>query len=67
MALMLGNLHDALTAAGASPELALKTAEEVAVYENRLAQVESKGDVVQWMVGANIALSLIIPGKTFFF
>ena len=66
MALMLGNRHDALTEAGATPELARKAAEEVAVYENRLAKVESKLDVVQWMVGANIGLTLIILGKTFF-
>lgn len=66
MALMLGNLHDALQAAGASPELARKAAEEVAGYENRLAKVEPKLDVVQWMVGANIGLTLIVLGKTFF-
>jgi phage shock protein A len=66
MALMLGNLHDALTAAGATPELARKAAEEVAGYENRLAKVEAKLDVLQWMVGANIGLTLLVLGRTFF-
>jgi hypothetical protein len=63
MALMLGALRDALVTAGAPADKAEKAAEEVAGYENRLAKLEADLTLLKWMVGANIALSLIILGK----
>lgn len=58
MALMISTLYDALREGGASDENARKAAEEVAGYDNRLHNVESKLTLLTWMVGANIALSL---------
>lgn len=73
MALQLGILRDALLEAGASTESARKAAEEVAGYESRLAgmdmrlvALDNKVDRLAWMVGVNIALTLLILGKTFF-
>jgi hypothetical protein len=63
MALMLGALRDALVAAGAPDDKAQKAAEEVAGFENRLAKLEADMSLLKWMVGANIAVSLIILGK----
>jgi hypothetical protein len=58
MALQLGALREALIEAGASPEKADKASEELASYENRLANLETKVAVLTWMVGTNIALTL---------
>jgi len=72
MALQLGALRDALTEAGASPEKASKAAEEVAAYENRLGSIENKltaltgrVDLLSWMAGFNLAISVAILGKVF--
>jgi len=62
MALMLGALRDALVAAGAPAEKD-RAAEEPARYENRLAKIEADVSTVRWMIGANIALTLIVLGK----
>jgi hypothetical protein len=58
MALQLGALREALIEAGASPEKAAKAAEEVASYENRLASIEGRLQVLTWMVATNIVLTL---------
>jgi len=63
MALMLGALRNALVAAGAPAEKADRAAEEAARYENRLAKIEADVSTVRWMIGANIALTLIVLGK----
>ncbi len=63
MALMLGALRDALVAAGAPAEKADRAAEEAASYENRLAKIEADVSIVKRMIGANIALTLIVLGK----
>jgi len=52
----MGDLRAALVNAGASDDLASKAATEVATYETRLANVESRLSVLTWMVGANIAI-----------
>lgn len=57
MALQLGSLRDALREAGASEETARKAAEEVAAYENRLASLENKLNLLTWMVGFNLAMT----------
>ncbi len=63
MALMLGALRDALVAAGAPAEKADRAAEEAASYENRLAKIEADVSIVKRIIGANIALTLIVLGK----
>lgn len=65
MALMMSQLFDALRLAGAPEDRARAAAEEVAAYENRLANVETKLAVLTWMVGANIALTIAVVVKLF--
>ena len=61
MALRMGHLFDALRQAhGVSEDDARRAAEEVANYDNRIARVESDLTVVKWMIGTNIALTLVI-------
>jgi hypothetical protein len=70
--LQLGALREALIEAGASPEKAAKAAEEVGTYENRLAGIEAKlalldgrVNLVQWMLGFNLAMTLAVAGRLF--
>jgi hypothetical protein len=72
MALQLGALRDALLDAGASQEKADKAAEEVASYENRLAGIETKlvtldgrVNLLAWMVGFNLVMTLAILWRVF--
>lgn len=72
MALQLGALREALIDAGASPEKANRAAEEVASYENRLAGVETKlvaldgkVNLLTWMVGFNLAMTLAVLWRVF--
>jgi hypothetical protein len=61
MALRMGHLFDALRQAqGVSEDDARRAAEEVANYDNRIARVESDLTVVKFMIGTNIALTLVI-------
>jgi len=62
MALQLGALRDALIEAGASPDKAAKAAEEVAAYENQLAEVKADIRLLKWMVGFVIVLQLGLYG-----
>lgn len=57
MALQLGALRDALIDAGAKPEKADKAAEELAGYENRLANIDARLTVLTWMTGFNLVLT----------
>ena len=63
MALMLGKLHDALISANVPPDKAREAAEEVAGFENRLANIETKLSVLTWMAGTNIVITLGILWK----
>lgn len=65
MALMMSSLYDALRAAGAGDESARKAAEEVAAYDSRFAKAESDLNLLKWMVGFNIALSVAVLLKLF--
>ena len=65
LALRLSALREALIEAGASPEKAAKAAEEVAEFEFRLSRIESRLDVLTWMVGFNLALTVAIVGRLF--
>ena len=63
MAVMLGNLYRALVTAGAPDEDAQKAAEEVAGFESRLAGIDSRVTLLQWMVGFNLVLTTAIAIK----
>ena len=63
MTVMLGNSYRALVTAGAPDLDAQKAAEEVAGFESRLAGIESKVSLLQWMMGFNLALTLGIAIK----
>ena len=65
MTLMLGRLFDALRAGGTPEDKAREAAEEVAAYESRLSNVETRLAVLTWMVGANIALTVAVLVKLF--
>jgi hypothetical protein len=72
MPVMSGEVYDALTEAGASPEKARKAAEAVAGYENRFAGLEGRllkmdGDLtlLKWMVGFNVALTVGVLVRLF--
>lgn len=64
MALRLGALHDALLDPG-NAEKALRAAEEVAGYENRLASIDTRLAVLTWMVGFNLVGTLTILWRLF--
>jgi hypothetical protein len=51
VALQLGALRDALVDAGASQASAVKAAEEVAGYDNRIAAIDTRLAVLMVMVG----------------
>ena len=44
---------------------AAATAEEVASFENRLANVKPKLTLLTWMAGFNIAVTFLVLGKLF--
>ena len=66
MALMLAKLYTALREAGVDDVKAREAAEEVASFENRLANVEASLTILKWMVGFNLALTIAIVGMLFF-
>jgi hypothetical protein len=65
MALMVSEIYDALKEAGASEDKARKAAEAVAQYDSRLAAIERKLDVLTYMVGVNIVVTLGLFWKVF--
>ena len=66
MALMLAKLYTALREAGVDDVKAREAAEEVASFENRLANVEASLTILKWMVGFNLILTVAIVGMLFF-
>lgn len=65
MAVMMGELYDALRSAGAEDEKARRAATEVAGFENRLSTFDGRVSVLTWMVGFNLALTLALVSKAF--
>ncbi len=65
MSTMIFEVYDALKVAGATEEKAKKTAESLANYESRFNKVESELNLLKWMVGFNIGLSVAILLKLF--
>ncbi len=65
MSTMISEVYDAFREAGASEEKARKAAEAIAAYENRFAAIERRLDVLTWMVGFNLAMTVAILWKVF--
>ncbi len=77
MALMLGQLLEALREVGAGDKSAPAAAEKVANYDNRLAGIEarlsgvearlgsmdSRTSVMTWVIGINVAITLVVLAK----
>ena len=73
MATMIGEVYDALRAAGAPEPEARKAAEAMAAYDPRFGGIESRmssleGDMklLKWMVGFNIAVTVMVLGRLLF-
>ncbi|MDQ6869842.1 MAG: integrase [Pseudomonadota bacterium] len=65
MALVMSKLYAALRLAGVPDDNAISASEEVAGFENRLASVESRWNLLTWMVGFNVALTAAVVVKLF--
>ena len=72
MAVMMGNLYSALKQAGADEDNAKKAAEEVAGYENRIADLKTeltgiRGELslVKWMIGFNLVMTVALVARVF--
>ncbi|MDP1526627.1 MAG: hypothetical protein Q8M20_12515 [Rhodocyclaceae bacterium] len=65
MSTMIFEVYDALKEAGATEEKAKKAAEALAAYENRFNKVESDLNLLKWMVGFNLAMSVGVLLKLF--
>ena len=66
MAIMLSKTYEALKAAGAPDDKARDAAEEIAAYDNRLANIEADVRLLKWMMGLVLAGVLSLVVKTFF-
>lgn len=63
MALMNADLYDALKEAGVSEQKSRQAAISVANYESRIAKVESGIEILKYMVGTNILITLGVLWK----
>jgi len=62
----MGALYDALRLADIPEEAARKAAEEVADYDAKINRIQRDLDVLKWMVGTNVAISLGVLGRLLF-
>jgi hypothetical protein len=62
---MIFEVYDALREAGATEDKAKKAAEALAAYENRFNKGAGDLNLLKWMVGFNVALSVGILLKLF--
>ena len=63
MSLMIAELYDALTEAGASEETARKASQAVADSEQRLANIESELKTMKWVLAILVASHLALFAK----
>jgi len=63
VALQLGAVRDAFRAANVPDDLAGKAAEELAAYDERLAKIDTRLTLLDWMVRTNIGLTLLLLGS----
>ena len=66
MAIMLSKTYEAFKAAGAPDDKAREAAEEIAAYDNRLANIEADARPLKWMMGLVLAGVLSLVVKAFF-
>ena len=66
MAIMLSKTYEAFKAAGAPDDKARDAAEEIAAYDNRLANIEADVRLLKWMMGLVLAGVLSLVVKAFF-
>ena len=66
MAIMLSKTYEALKAAGAPDDKDRDAAEEIAAYDNRLANIEADVRLLKWMMGLVLAGVPSLVVKTFF-
>lgn len=62
---MIFKVYDVLKAAGVTEDKARKAAEALAVDENRFSRIEADLNLLKWMLGFNLALSVGILFKLF--
>jgi hypothetical protein len=72
MSTMISEVYDALKEAGASEEKARKAAEAIASTENRFSRIEGEliamrgeQNLLKWMIGFNLAMTIAILWKVF--
>lgn len=65
MAIMMGKLYAALRAGDIPEDRAIAAPEEVAGFENRLADLSADMRLVKWMLGFDLALTVAIAVKLF--
>ena len=66
MAIMLSKTYEAFKAAGAPDDKAREAVEEIAPYDNRLANIEADFRLLKWMMGLVLAGVLSLVVKAFF-
>jgi hypothetical protein len=62
---MISEVYDAFLAAGAPEDKARKAAEALASYENRFTAIERRLDVLTWMVGFNLVMTVAMLWRVF--
>lgn len=60
MTTMISELYDALIAGNVPEEKARKAAEAIANYESRFSHIDSRLLLLQWMVGFNLAFTVMV-------
>lgn len=65
MSVMSAAVYDALREAGASEEKSRKAAEAVAGLDAQHRETRGEFNVLKWMAGTKITLTLLILGKLF--
>ena len=65
MTIMISEIYDALTAAGAPEEKARKAAEALAKNDDRLGKIEADMLLLKWMMGFVLAFQVAISAKLF--
>lgn len=63
--MIIEEIYDAFIEAGASEEKALKAARAMANYETRISKIESDLNLLKWMVGFNLAMTVAILFRVF--
>lgn len=63
--MIIEEIYDALIEAGTSEEKARAAARAMTNYETRVSKIESDMNLLKWMVGFNLALTVAILFRVF--